>query len=136
MTAPVTPTTIIRSPTDFPRFAVCVWAPEDRPHFWRQSNGLPGFVEFEIYEITGTDFNGEKGVHCYETYGSRSSADTTTNLAEAEPCARGSVKWDGCVNFEVGLEGVMLHDCDLTDVEARAEAMVTAYRLAVDMMGD
>jgi hypothetical protein len=40
------------------------------------------------------------------------------------------------VNFEVGLEGVMLHDCDLTDVEVRAEAMVTAYRLAVDMMGD
>lgn len=81
------------------------------------------FVEFTAYEVLGV---GEDDSQWYWRKGAVSSTDDTSNLSEAEPYIKGSVKWDGCSHFNFGDEGY-LHLCGRDDIDKLANALSVIY---------
>ena len=111
------------------RFTVVVREPED---VWRQESGLPGYVEWSLYRIEFFDHSQpEDQVLHYWRKGAPSNIDETPNWEDAEPAARGTVKWDGCCNFDV--EG--MHVCGAEDLAGFCKALQRAYALAAEMVG-
>jgi hypothetical protein len=119
----------LRDETGFPTYTVRVWDP---PEAWRTTEGAPGFVEWAVYEVQGTQ---EPDVSVYWRKGAVSNVDPTRNVEDAEHEARGSVKWDGCCNFEVGSPGCLAHVCDIADLTAFTDAIRRAYVLSCELLG-
>ena len=112
---------------NFPQYAVRVIEPAEA---WHQQDGRPGYVRFEVFEVHGTEMD---GTPLYFKPGWTSShEDDTHDIAEAERCAWGDVKWDGCVNYEVGTEDVMLHACSPEGLGHFLHAIQTGYDLAYE----
>lgn len=70
-------------------------------------------VDFKIYEIAGYG-NGslETGDFTDPLYGPQFQELGP----DTEVFADGSVKWDGCSNWDIGPEGCMVHGCDKEDL--------------------
>jgi len=64
--------------------------------------------EFRIYEVAGEE---PDGTLLYNRKGYSSLPDPVKTLAEAEVFAFGSIKWDGCSNWQFDDGGSMLHFC-------------------------
>lgn len=63
------------------------------------------YVDFNIYEISGFS---EDGAPLYNN----EPIMFSKNIEDAAIFANGSVRWDGCSNWSIGEEGVMVHSCD------------------------
>ena len=130
---PSTPERRVETLGDFPHHTVVVTVPDGA---WRQGNGKPGYVDFEVYPIVGVQ---DDGTLLYELKGAGSSADLTSDIAEAGRCAEGSVKWDGCVNYQLGdidqESPVLLHACGADSLAQYLAAVQRAYDLAAELVG-
>lgn len=83
-------------------------------------------VDYVIYEIVGLSHPGEVPVY----HGSDPSDEmsTTENIDEASPFAHGSVKWDGCSNWDFDeLQRVMLHFCERASLIHLGEILATCW---------
>lgn len=116
----------------FPLYTIEVVAPDD---VWTRTDGRPGFVHFRLFDAICE----ENGAPLYETPGSISPMENmTADRDKALAVARGTVKWDGCVDYLVGEQQddpCMLHGCSVRDVRALADALVRAYEIAAEMVG-
>lgn len=90
----------------------------------QQETGAPGWLDFSIYQrmygVTGGDV-GYADADC----------QPTSEITAAFPIAQGSVKWDGCVNWESN-PGCMVHSCGLSDVESFGRALALAYQTCTE----
>lgn len=88
----------------------------------------PGHVrEFLAYEVAGnlTDENKTP------LYGDSFSE----NIEDAEVFLRGSVKWDGCSNWDFpGLEDVMMHFCSVQDAKNLGILFERIYGIAEELI--
>lgn len=115
---------------DFPVMAFRVWAPEEA---WRQEDGRPGYVDFVVCEVVATEMD---GTACYNKPGWVSSMEYSTHeIDEADWFARGSVKWDGCVNWSTNDADCMHHHCDANGLHLSLAAIERAYAKACEILG-
>ena len=71
------------------------------------------FAEFRIYEIIGGN---DGSPPLYQKSGESSSPVFEKDVAKAQVFCQGSIKWDGCVNFQFPeQEDCMLHCCGRQD---------------------
>lgn len=129
---------LLRNEHGWPEYLVIAGSPGD---VWRQrsGSGAPGFASFEIYAILGTDYTDGEGVLIspllFSIAGARSSADSTVFVHEAERFAHGSVKWDGCSDFLLDDNGMMLHVCDASGILHIGQALALAYDICAQIVG-
>lgn len=72
------------------------------------------FVEYTIYQHDGCYGN---DVPIFHKKDSDSYPDPVDDYQDAEPMLRGSVKWDGCSNWDFSLQEMnMFHGCDKEDL--------------------
>lgn len=135
--------TIFRRPQaqTWPEYIVAAWAPEG---VWRRSGdehaGKPGFAEWAVWPVTGVSTNGGPFELRYERKGGNGPLDDTPDREDGVWVAYGTVKWDGCGDYEVGESEdlgyeVMLHACSLDDIRRLFEAIQLGYRLAARIVG-
>lgn len=110
---------------EMPAFLVVASAPEDA---WLQADGRPGLATFVVYEVEGVEVE-PPGRLLFWRIGSASNGDPTADLADAEPAATGTVKWDGCVHLGLGYD----HACDAAELASFAAALQRGYELAADL---
>ncbi len=71
----------------------------------------------------------------YEHLDGHSSIDRTFDWTKARAEASGSVKWDGCVNYSIGLvDGCLAHACGPGEITAVAAALVRGVEIAYEIM--
>lgn len=71
-------------------------------------------VDFAIYDHEGMDINKNPLFH---RKGSVCQPDPVNTFEESEPYITGSVKWDGCSNWNFDEnDRAMLHGCDKKDI--------------------
>ena len=102
---------------------------------WRPANGADEdgkvyAVDFAIVHCLHSDMDGTN-----QHYGD-DMMSATPDLAEAASVIHGSVKWDGCANWQATEEGVMLHTCGLDDLNELTAALREAWKEAIRMMGE
>ena len=92
----------------------------------------PSVLTFEVYEVIGTEADGNV---LWQRAGAANSCDfSKTGLDDAEWYMRGDLKWDGCVNYNVNQEECMLHVCGPGAFVAIAALWHELYRLAQSFM--
>jgi hypothetical protein len=128
---------LVRSEGDHPEFLVIAGYAHDT---WKQAEtGRPGFASFEIAAVSLQRWEGDELVEdspiAFPLAGGMSSADMTSDLADAERFAHGDVKWDGCANFLLDDNEVMLHICDPGGMARIGEALCLAYEICADICG-
>lgn len=116
-----------RSQTIEDEWTVVVYLSDD---VWYQDNGLPGFCYFAIYEVAGR--MGDDNALVYSTTGD-STGEFVTDPTDAPPEARGSIKWDGCMNWQTD-ETCMVHHCTPRSAMGFTAALLAAYEMAATWM--
>lgn len=58
--------------------------------------------------------------------------DVTANLDEAQPCAKGWIKWDGCHEFTVGDGENSYHVCGKRNMSELTTALLRVYDVAAE----
>lgn len=72
------------------------------------------FVEYTIYQHEGYEKNGTPLFHRKDA---DSYPDPIEDYRNAEPMFKGSVKWDGCSNWDFSFQEMnMFHGCSKTDL--------------------
>ena len=119
---------------DYPTYTITVTAPAG---VWRQSGTeQPGYVDFMVYPVMALGGKtGEEPKIMYETVGGGGFCDLTSELAEAAWVARGSVKWDGCANWQTDGNGAKLHHCGADTMGELFDAVNRAYSLCWERVG-
>ncbi len=119
--------------TGFPAFTIVVddlLEDGDEPA-WRLDNGKPGFLRWRIYEVGGKIGESLDQIG-YARKGSMSNIPEVTDYELSEPLAHGTVKWDGCCNWEAEGGGAMMHSCDAEALSLFCRALQRAYALAAE----
>lgn len=94
----------------------------------RPSTVAPEHVcDFWIFEEVGSMGEGDDevklyGSFCGETWQEPESFDGAS-LDEMDPTLRGSVKWDGCSNWDFQPDNVLVHFCEPEDVQKLADVV-------------
>lgn len=91
--------------------------------------------EFKIYAINHTDhYDGDDDnkIELFYEKKDASGNNYTTKLEEAVVFIEGTVKWDGCSNWAVDNDGVMIHGCTREHLVNVGEIMARCYDLAND----
>lgn len=94
------------------------------------------YVEFVVYEIDymGQDDAGEFTIPGWHRAGSMCHPDGVESLAESEPFMHGSVKWDGCSNWDIDdLQRGMIHACDREGLIRFGEVMARCWDWTADI---
>jgi L-rhamnose isomerase len=95
------------------------------------------YVDFRASKIEGRNC-WDNGVHHERGYASineSSNMPVEFDPAKGEIYVSGSVKWDGCVNFEVGDDnGVMLHACNEDDLARLSKTLIQVRRRSKQLM--
>lgn len=95
---------------------------------WRPWNNEPNAVvmEFELLEISREEIEPEPGLvfMCAETL------EETKDPSVCKPQIAGSVKWDGCSNWEFNSDQCLFHFCGISGVEALGGALRRCYEIA------
>lgn len=95
------------------------------------------YVEFfaaEIFTDSATREDNTLGI-VYESLDGNSNMDWETDPLKAFPFVQGSVKWDGCVNYEVGdQDRVMQHACDKGDLARLSYVLLAIYDRCRELM--
>ncbi len=85
------------------------------------------FVAVEIISPDGVSENGDRLGRGDNRKDAHSTPDFVFDPHEAEPYVSGAVKWDGCVNYTVGTDAVMMHACGRRDLEKLSRVLVTIF---------
>jgi hypothetical protein len=94
------------------------------------ADGKSYSVEFAVVQCMYTDMGGAN-----PHYGN-DPMSASPDLTTAESEVHGSVKWDGCINWQATEEGMMLHHCGEGDLESLMAAILEAHREAMKLMGE
>ena len=94
---------------------VDIWCEADIWPDWL-ADGKPGCMGFELFAIQSTDEDGN-------------------NAERGESIFRGSIKWDGCMNWEQSVHAHMLHSCGRFNVRNLSQALLRLYDEAEKMTG-
>lgn len=121
---------MITDSTGFPQVAIVVKTSDDG---WLTTEGKPGFVEFVVVEVIATEMDGTPLYEKPDVVNPMN--DPTTDIAEANEFASGSVKWDGCMNWSTNTETVLHHHCTSKGLATTLDAVKRAYAIACEMMG-
>ena len=83
--------------------------------------------EFKIYQLVW--INGE---HLPHRKGAINGWDTVpmSEIDSAEVIVHGSVKWDGCANWTIDNDHVMIHHCGASGLKMLMGAITLAHKLA------
>lgn len=96
------------------------------------------YVDFHAADIEATECF-ENGVHKglgFQAPRANSNMELVYDPREAEPYVHGSVKWDGCVNYVVGTEDVMMHACGTHDLARLSHVLLTIYERCGALMAE
>lgn len=95
------------------------------------------YIDFEVFRAIGWSKgeNGDFTIKNYEKKEAISSMDDTENLDEAAREFAGSVKWDGCSNFEYLPDAIaMIHFCGREDIKRFSDMLIAVYDLAKEVL--
>lgn len=87
-------------------------------------------VDFDVYDIQARtqDSSGEFTIPEWPRIGSTYSPDTVDSLDRAEIYLSGTIKWDGCSNWDFdGSGGCALHFCTRDDLMRISMVMVYCW---------
>lgn len=95
---------------------------------WPENEAVMGFRVFERTAY-GTDV-------LYRDRRDSAGVEMTDDVEHAEVFMSGSVKWDGCINFDFpASKDCMIHACGKADVKAKfTESFDLIYSLAAEQM--
>lgn len=97
-------------------------------------------MEFTAYECTGVWRKEGSGVWeiCYEKKDAHSSPAPTEDIEKAERYAYGSIKWDGCINWQYRPDyGVdYLHLCGRSGAKKEAEKLGDLFDRLYDAVNE
>ena len=98
------------------------------PELWYSVKAIPrGYhVDFSFYHITGLDAD---NAHVY-------SPHYAANIDEAIPEITGHVKWDGCSNWNLAPNNVMLHGCGADDLLNVGKIMHECWKMTESLIPD
>lgn len=89
--------------------------------------------EFVVFKIECYD---EAGVPHFWEGGTSSNFPGTPDPSLAEPALSGSIKWDGCSNWDFHCEDGMIHYCGVKMATSIGRLMERLYDIAAAAMGD
>jgi hypothetical protein len=93
-------------------------------------------VDYTIYEILGKTGKlgwSAPGQMLFQKAGC-DSTEPTEDIAEAEIFAHGSVKWDGCSNWEFDIQkDCMIHPCDRPRLERIGTILARCWDLTAEL---
>jgi hypothetical protein len=92
-------------------------------------DGNAYLMNWRAYAVVGETETGRK---FFNRAGYTSSPDPVDTIEEAQIFAEGSVKWDGCCNFE--FTDVPLHTCSRADAGDLGRLLEAIYDLAAEEM--
>ena len=99
------------------------------------SGAAPGkfyVVDFEVYGVVGTQAD---DTVLWHKDGADCSAEWSEDgLNDAEWYMRGSLKWDGCVNYDVNQNECMLHECGPGSFEDHAMLWRWIFLMSRELM--
>ena len=88
-------------------------------------------VDYTIYEILGWTVGGEGLL--FQKAGC-DSTEPIEDIAQAEIFAHGSVKWDGCSNWEFDIQkDCMIHACDRDRLERIGTILVRCWEMTAEL---
>lgn len=125
---------VVSGENDVPMFLLRIERPEDA---WNQEDGRPGFARFTLYRIVGWDARpegyGEKRLRLESVV---TEVGGASELSSACRYAVGTVKWDGCCDWDLYPDGDgPAHACDADELGAVGAALICAYNLALNEVG-
>ncbi len=91
---------------------------------YTHDSASPHHIDFVAVELIATHVIDGRG---YNRKDARFSPDFVFDPHDAEPYVSGTVKWDGCVNYTVGTDSVMMHACGRRDLEKLSRVLVTVF---------
>ncbi len=86
-------------------------------------------MEFTVYKIVGRGLNSESGEYNVPLFGENAIEETTG----IEPFWTGSIKWDGCSNWDFRTDKCMAHFCGRSQALSIGVLMEELYNLAATM---
>lgn len=89
-------------------------------------------VDFDISMVAGHQ-QGATGVFDVPVYVDAED-QMTDDFALAERFATGSVKWDGCSNWDFHTSEVLAHFCGVDDIEKHVAALRAAYAITARVL--
>jgi hypothetical protein len=87
-------------------------------------------VLFEISKIVGEMV--PSGALLYESAENRN--DSTEDFAESQRFLSGSIKWDGCSNWDWHTDGCLMHFCGRGEAVSIGTLMTKLYDIAADRL--
>ena len=89
------------------------------------------WVEYAVYELIQTW--GIDGVECAPMFRTKDD-QWVTKPDEAEELFNGSIKWDGCSNWDFSPSGVALHLCGRTDAREFSQMIDALFDLTEEWL--
>lgn len=112
----------------------------DELNFTVRATPYSHYVEYQIFHVEWItdDTSRGPGLHPYwSRKNARCNGDPVNNLDEAEVIIEGSVKWDGCSNWELGKEqantGVMYHGCSQADLYRIGDILAICWEMTDEL---
>lgn len=90
-------------------------------------------VDFTVLKLHGLD---DAGAPMWQRADSHFSPDPVGDIDLAEWYMRGTLKWDGCVDYEINRAHSSLHACDLQHFRDLATLWEHVYAMAAQLMPD
>lgn len=81
-------------------------------------------VTYNIYDIEG--FDGETDAPLFHRKGATSGPDMVDTVEDSEPFISGSVKWDGCSNWNMQ-DGGHFHECSRAGLARIGAILATCW---------
>ncbi len=92
-------------------------------------------MDFAVVEIVGEQIEPKPGGTLYSKDDGGPSDDGTLDLSDADTFLRGSIKWDGCSNWEFpDTSNCMLHFCGQNDATSIGRLMTRMYEITAEKM--
>lgn len=92
-------------------------------------------VEFSVKEIIGETMSpSPAGLWLYTKAGATDCSDGTTDFAEGEGFLSGSIKWDGCSNWDFHTDECMAHFCGRKHATSIGRLMDRLYQITKDRL--
>lgn len=94
------------------------------------------WVDFDVYEIVAHSESepGKFDVPEYQEIDAVSNLPGVKDLSKAEKFWHGSIKWDGCSNWDFNTESCMAHFCGKEDAMMIGKLMGRMYEITAEKL--
>lgn len=94
----------------------------------------PYYVKLEAKVIAGKEYNDPGSVPLYERFTENGAQDFVPLFENGEKFVSGSIKWDGCSNWDFHTEECMMHFCGSSDATSIGSLMSAFYVIAESLI--